>query len=125
MEKPFHVMRFIFQGNHVEKVSFHVCCIYLFIFYSFISYLTLNFSLSHERITYRKEYGGFQCDAICEDGCTFTFYFINKQAPNNYTYQGIIPLYSRVIFMFDKLKCKYHNCRLEKLYISSKFCEYS
>ena len=34
------------------------------------------------RITYKKGGGGFQRDALCSDGYTFSFYFRNQPAPN-------------------------------------------
>ena len=33
------------------------------------------------RIIYKKEGGGFQCDALCSDSYTFSFYFHNQQVP--------------------------------------------
>ena len=33
------------------------------------------------RITYKKEEGGFQCDALCSDGYMFRFYFCNQLDP--------------------------------------------
>ena len=33
------------------------------------------------RITYKREGGGYQCDAVCEDGYTFSFYFRRGDAP--------------------------------------------
>ena len=32
-------------------------------------------------ITYKKEGDGFQCDALCDDGYTFTFYFRHEPPP--------------------------------------------
>ena len=33
------------------------------------------------RITYKKEGDGFQCDALCNGGYTFTFFFRHKPPP--------------------------------------------
>jgi hypothetical protein len=45
---------------------------------------TISFKGRHVdklRINYKKEGDGFQCDAICSDGYTFTVYFQNIAAP--------------------------------------------
>ena len=83
-----------FKGNHVDKL----------------------------RITYKKEGDGFQCDALCQDGYTFTFYFRNQPAPKKYLDQGLSPLHSRVMAMFDCLCDENHRCYLDNLYNSAKFC---
>ena len=36
------------------------------------------------RITYKREGDGFQCDALCDDGYTYTFYFRHQPAPEKY-----------------------------------------
>jgi hypothetical protein len=33
------------------------------------------------RISYKKEGDGFQCDALCDDGYTFSFYFRHGDPP--------------------------------------------
>ena len=47
------------------------------------------------RITYKKEGGGFQCDTLCSDGYTFTFYFRNQPAPKCFIDKGMFPLHAR------------------------------
>ena len=37
------------------------------------------------RITYKTEGDGFQCDAICDSGYTYNFFFRNMPAPVQYT----------------------------------------
>mmetsp|Transcript_25091 Transcript_25091/g.54722 ORF Transcript_25091/g.54722 Transcript_25091/m.54722 type:complete len:1026 (-) Transcript_25091:83-3160(-) len=86
-----------FQGNHRDKL----------------------------RITYKKEGDGFQCDAIAENGYTWTFYFRNQPAPKKYTDMGMSPLHARVLFLFDQLKSEYHSCGLDNLYNSAKFCKFA
>ena len=41
--------------------------------------------VSKLRITYKNEGDGFQCDALCNDGYTFTFYFHHEPSPVKYT----------------------------------------
>ena len=45
-----------FQGNHADK----------------------------QRITYKAEGDGFQCDAICQNGYTYSFFFRNQPVPKEY-----------------------------------------
>ena len=73
-------------------------------------------------ITYKAEGNGFQCDALCESGFAWTFYFHNQLAPKNYLQQGYIPLQSHILGMFDQLDEKHHNCWFDNLYLSAKFC---
>jgi hypothetical protein len=56
------------------------------------------------RITYKAEGDGFQCDTMCQDGFTLGFFFRNHPAPKKFTAQGLSPLYSRVMSLFDFLK---------------------
>eukprot|EP00957_Ditylum_brightwellii_P199728 15225395-Ditylum_brightwellii.AAC.1 len=63
-----------FQGNHANK----------------------------QRITYKAEGGGFQCDAICKK---------------------VSPLHAHVLFFFDQLNDKYYRCGLDNLYMSVKFAK--
>ena len=77
------------------------------------------------RITYKAEGDGFQCDAVCEIGYTYTFYFRNQKAPKKYLDKGLSPLHSRVLGMFDQLKDKFHNCWFDNRYLSAKFAKAS
>ena len=48
---------------------------------------TVGFQDNHTnklRITDKAEVGGFQCDALFRDGCTFTFYFCNQPASKKF-----------------------------------------
>ena len=40
------------------------------------------------RITYKAEGDGFQCDAICDAGYTWTFFFSNMPAPQKWICMG-------------------------------------
>ena len=77
----------VFKGNHADKL----------------------------RTTYKKEGDGFQCDAFCQDGYTFTFYFRNQPAPKKYLDQGLSPLHSRAMAMFDYIRDEHHQCRMDNL----------
>jgi Transposase IS4 len=73
------------------------------------------------RITCKAKGDGFQCDALCEEGYTYTFYHHNHPAPKKYLNQDSSPLHARAMYMFDSLKENYHRCGMDNLYISAKF----
>ena len=75
------------------------------------------------RITYKKEGDGFQCDALCDNGYTFTFFFRHEPPPKRYTNKGLSALHARVMSMFDAIEDKNHRCGVDNLYISAKFCK--
>ena len=86
---------------------------------------TIGFQGKHSdklHLTYRAEGDGFQCDAPCESGFTFTFYFHNQPALKKYLQQGYAPLHSRILGMFDQLDEKHHNCWFDNLFLCAKFC---
>ena len=61
----------------------------------------------------QAEGGGFQVDALCENGFWFQFYFRNDPANVEYTKTGILPLHYRVMTLFDSVEDNYHrrdNC---------------
>ena len=78
--------------------------------------------VSKLRITYKKEGDGFQYDALCDDGYTFMFYFRHEPPPAKYTSMGLSPLHARVMSLFDKVTDEYHECGVDNLYMSAKFC---
>jgi hypothetical protein len=87
---------------------------------------TIGFQGNHKdkrRITYKAEGDGFQCDALCQDGFTYQFYFRNEPAPPRWKRLGLSPLHSRVMALFDTLKDKYHQCGMDNLYNSVAFCK--
>ena len=86
---------------------------------------TIGFQGKHSdklHITYKAEGDGFQCDALCKSGFTWTYYFHNQAAPKKYLQQGYAPLHSRILGMFDLLDEKHHNSWFDSLYLSAKFC---
>ena len=93
-----------------------------------IDEMKIGFQGMHEdkkRITYKAEGGGFQVDALCEDGFCFQFYFQNDLANVEYTKTGLSPLHSSVITLFDSVEDDHHVCGMENLYNSVTFCDRS
>ena len=65
---------------------------------------TCGFQGQHQcklRIIYKNEGEGFQCDALCDNGYTFTFYFRHEPPPEKYTKQVLLPLHAHVMYLFD------------------------
>ena len=73
------------------------------------------------RIKYKKAGDGFQCDSICSNGYTISFFFRHQLAPKKYIDKGFSPLHSRIMFMFDQLKNKNHSIFMDNLYMSASF----
>ena len=48
---------------------------------------------------------------------------INDCAPRNYLKQGLLPLYSRVMGLFDSIEDDHHQCAMDNLYNSAAFCK--
>ena len=85
---------------------------------------TIGFQGRHAdklRITYKAEGDGFQCDAICDDGYTYTFFFRNQPAPKKYLDDGFSPLHARVLALYDCLNDDFHQVRFDNLYMAAKF----
>ena len=74
-----------------------------------------------QRIAYKKEGDGFQCDCLAEDGYTFTFYFHNQPVPKYWLDQGLLSLHARCMTLFDCLMEGNHQVRFGNLYMSAKF----
>ncbi len=86
---------------------------------------TIGFQGRHAdklRINYKAEGDGFQCDALCDDGFTFTFRFRNEPSPKKYLDEGLSPLHARILGLFDDLKDKYHRVGMDNYFMSAKFC---
>ena len=67
------------------------------------------------QITYNKEGDSFQCNAICNDGYTFIFYFRNQLAPKKYLDAGVSPLRACIMALFDCFTYEYHMVRFNNL----------
>ena len=75
------------------------------------------------RITYKAEGDGFQCDALCDNGFCYQFYFRNDPTNMDYVKTGLSPLHFRVMSLFDTVQDKYHVCGMDNLYNSATFCK--
>ena len=87
---------------------------------------TIGFQGHHadkRKITYKNEGDGFQANALCEAGYTWTFYFRNQPSPWDWVLKGYLPLHARILGMFDQLEEEYHNCWFYNLYLSAKFAK--
>ena len=47
----------------------------------------------------------------------------NDRAPGKYLKQGLSPLHSCVMGLFDTVKDKHHQCAMDNLYNSAAFCK--
>ena len=65
-----------------------------------------------KQITYKAEGGGFQEGALFQEGFTYQVYMRNDMADSKYLRQGISPLHSRVISLFDSVKDYHHQCAM-------------
>ena len=74
------------------------------------------------RITYKNEGDGFQSDALCQEGFCYQHFMQNEPPPTKYISKGFSPLHSRVLSLFDSLKDDHHQCGMDNLYNSAKFC---
>ena len=74
------------------------------------------------RINYKAEGDGFQCDALCCDGYTYTFYFRNQPPPKVFTDMKMSPLHARVHALLEQLPLQHYKCAMDNLYISAKLC---
>ena len=74
------------------------------------------------RIRYKRTGDGFQCDAICEGGYTFNWYFRFDKAPDVQT--GASPLHQRSIFLIDELPHDWHTIFCDNLYNSHQFSQW-
>ena len=70
--------------------------------------------------TTKKAGDGFQCDALCADGYTYTVYFRNVKAPTDLLNKGLSPLHARVVSMFSQLPTKNYKAGMDNLYMSAK-----
>ena len=80
--------------------------------------MTMRFKGHHRdklRITYKAEGDGFQADDICDEGYFYQVYMWNEPARMKYLKQGISPIHSRTMALFDYLKDDHHQSRMENL----------
>ena len=72
------------------------------------------------QITYECGEQGFQWDALCDNGYTFTF-FRHHSPPKKYKAKGLLPLHSCVVNLSDGLEDLYQECSIDNLQMSAKF----
>lgn len=85
------------------------------------------------RITYKAEGDGFQFDAICEDGYTYSWFSRHEKEPN--MYKDCSPLHQRLLWLLTRLKInengemkkddKSHDHTqiwMDNLYLSHRMC---
>ena len=75
-----------------------------------------------QRITYKKEGDGFQCDAICDRGYTFAFCFRNGPQPvisSTYSDLKLPPTAIRVVWLVEQLPNKW-----KMVYMDNHFNSY-
>ena len=73
-------------------------------------------------IKFKAEGDGFMTDALCQEGYCYQHYMRNEPAPQKYLNMGFSPLHCRVLALFDSLHDELHNCGMDNLYNSAKFC---
>ena len=75
------------------------------------------------RISYKREGDGFQCDAICDSGYTFSFYFRHGDPPNldeKFKHFDLSPTARRVVWLAERLPNKWTRIFMDNLFNSHK-----
>ena len=75
------------------------------------------------RISYKREGDGFQCDAICDSGYTFSFYFRHGEPPNlgeKFNHFDLSPTARRVVWLAERLPNKWTRIFMDNLFNSHK-----
>ena len=109
----------------IQWLNFIMPFIWMLGFAFSIDEMTMGFKGRHQdkkRITYKAEGDGFQADALCDEGFTYQIFMRNDPAPSQYLNEGLSPLHSRVMALFDTVKDEYHRCAMDNLYNSAVFC---
>ena len=70
-------------------------------------------------IKFKKEGDGYLLNCISDDGFIYTFPLRKTPAPKKWVDKGFCPTKVRVLFLFDKIPCKFHICYLENLFMST------
>ena len=74
-------------------------------------------------ISYKREGNGYQCDAVCENGYTFLFYFCHGNAPTlppKYNDLELLPTGRQVIFLMMQLPNVWSHIFMDNLFNSRK-----
>jgi hypothetical protein len=75
------------------------------------------------RISYKKEGDGFQCDAVCDDGYTFSFYFRHGDPPTlpaEFKNSDLSPTAQRVVWLALRLPNLWSRIYMDNLFNSRK-----
>jgi hypothetical protein len=75
------------------------------------------------RISYKREGDGFQCDAVCDSGCTFSFYFRHREPPNldeKFKHLDLSPTARRVVWLAEQLPNLWTRIFMDNLFNSQK-----
>ena len=73
------------------------------------------------RISYKREGDGFQCDALCDRGYTFSFYFRHGDAPDvGHTDLELSPTARRVVWLAKRMPNKWACVFMDNLFNSRK-----
>ena len=87
---------------------------------------TIGFKGAHGlalRITYKREGDGYQCDAVCEDGYTFSFYFRHGDAPKlpeRFNDLQLSNTAKRVVYLLLQLPNLWTHCFMDNLFNSRR-----
>jgi hypothetical protein len=75
------------------------------------------------RISYKRKGDGFQCDAVCDAGYIFSFYFRHGPPPNvgdQYKSLELSPTARRVVWLASRLPNKWTRIYMDNLFNSQK-----
>jgi len=75
------------------------------------------------RISYKREGDGFQCDAVCNSGYTFLFYFRHGELLNldeKFKHLDLSPTARRVVWQAERLPNKWTRIFMDNLFNSQK-----
>jgi hypothetical protein len=75
------------------------------------------------RISYKREGDGFHCDAVCNGGYTYLFYFRHGPPPNvreQYKHLDLSPTARRVVWLASRLPNRWTRIYMDNLFNSQK-----
>jgi hypothetical protein len=78
------------------------------------------------RISYKREGDGFQCDAVCDAGYTYSFYFRHGPPPNvgeQFKDLELSPTARRVVWLASRLPNRWTRIYMDNLFNSRKLYE--
>ena len=77
--------------------------------------------INEDHVQERGGGGGLQCDALCNDGFTYTFHVRSDPPLDNYVERIRLPLHARMMWLFDSFRSKFHKCGMDLLYNLARF----